>query len=139
MESLSTYMSFWLIYLASGLLGYWCWGRMFSWMKRRGLAYHLVSAAGAVLIFTPVPVAPESPAFLAPGFVVVGFGLLSGELASMGYLGLWFGASAVMAFGITFIMSLAGLLPVGDWSPASANATEPAPRKAPVRRDNPFR
>ncbi|WP_370314840.1 hypothetical protein [Thalassolituus sp.] len=134
MEGLNSYFAFWVIYLAAGTLGYWCWGKMAFWVTSRGLPYHLFSALGAVIVFTPVPVAAES-SFLAPGAVVIAFSLISGTLAELDYTAIWYAASVATAFGITLIMALAGLLPTD----MQTTAEKPAKPRSKTRSDNPFR
>jgi len=133
MESLNGYLTFWGLYLAFGFLGYWCWVKMAFWVESRGLFYHLYSAVGAVVIFTPVPVAVDS-AFYSPGAVVIGFAAISGSFSDVGYLALWYGVASALAFGITLIMAIAGLLPVKTTAEADA-----APAVKPEKDVNPFR
>ncbi len=111
MESIMEYTNVWAVYLAAGLIGLWCWGRMAFWVKHYGVIYHLYSALGAVLIFTPVPVTMDSAAYLAPGFLAVAVALLSHDQTLLNYYGIWYLITLVLALITVAGCSAAGLMP----------------------------
>ena len=109
MESLTDYYAFWAIYILAGLLAFWCWGKMAFWVKQRGVAYHIYSAVGAIIIFTPVPVPDASVEVLSPGFIAVPFALISEGLAGLEQFVTWFSVSAGIALLVTLVGLVAGL------------------------------
>ena len=111
MESIMEYTNVWAVYLAAGLIGLWCWGRMAFWVKHYGVIYHLYSALGAVLIFTPVPVTMDSAAYLAPGFLAVAVALLSHDQTLLNYYGIWYLITLVLALMTVAGCAAAGLMP----------------------------
>ena len=111
MEGIIEYKIFWAIYLTAGLVGLWCWGKIAFWVKTPGLFYHIFSAMGAILIFTPVPISIYMGQQLAPGFVVVAFTLISEGQTGIQYTYLWYGISTVLAFATVFIAFFAGWMP----------------------------
>ena len=130
MESLNDNLFFWTLYLLSGFVGFWCWGKMVFWVKTRGLFYHLYSAVGAVLIFTPAPVAGDLPMQLAPGVIVLVFNVISHGVAGFdGYISL-FSASFSLALFTVMIAVLAGL------APSKAVSSQSEKRKEPVMADS---
>ena len=114
MESLTDYYAFWAVYILAGLLGFWCWGKMAFWVKERGAAYHIYSAVGAVIIFTPVPVPDASIEVLSPGFIAVPFALISDGLAGLEQFVPWFSVAAGIALIVTLAGLIAGLAPKPD-------------------------
>lgn len=126
MESLNDNLFFWGLYLLAGLVGYWCWGKMAFWVKNRGFFYHLYSALGAVLIFTPAPVAGDLTMQLAPGVIVLVFNVISHGVAGFDDYILLFSASSVLALSTVFISVLAGLAPPGTVSSSPSKRKEPA-------------
>lgn len=136
MESLSDYLLYWGLYFLAGLAGLWCWGRMAFWVKQRGLFYHLYSAIGAILIFTPVPVAGDMPIQLAPGVIVLLFSVISDGLGAVNHYALVYGASATLAFSVVFVGVLAGLTPDDNGDKkrekARANLSRSAKRTDPI-------
>ena len=120
MEGLMEYTHAWSIYVAAGLVALWCWGRMAFWVKHYGLGYHLFSAVGAVLIFTPVPVDVMSSDYLAPGFLAVALAYLGHDQALLGYYGVWYLVTLVIALVVVAAAAAAGLMPS-------------RPRKAPAK------
>lgn len=76
MEGLLSYSNAWLIYLAAGLMGWWCWYKLFFWLKVVPFTQHLAIAAGAVLVFTPAPIFFGSDLY-APAFIVTAFSIFS--------------------------------------------------------------
>lgn len=111
MESIMEYTNVWAVYLAAGLIGLWCWGRMAFWVKHYGVIYHLYSALGAVLIFTPVPVTMDSAAYLAPGFLAVAVAVLGQDQTLLSYYGIWYLITLVIALITVAGCAAAGLLP----------------------------
>ncbi len=118
MESLNEYTNVLAVYLAAGLIGLWCWGRMAFWVKNYGLAYHLFSALGAVLIFTPVPVEMASSDYLAPGFLAVAVAFISQDQGLLSYYGVWYLITFVIALVTVMAFTAAGQLPSQKLSPA---------------------
>jgi hypothetical protein len=100
------YGQFWLLYLVFALVAYWCWGKLLFWVKTPGIGYHLFSLIGAVLIFTPVPIEPESM-YWAPGFLVVAFTFLISGTESVQYCIPWF-ASALAIGAVALGVGLLG-------------------------------
>lgn len=109
MEGLNDYLFFWGLYLLAGLIGFWCWGRMAFWVKDKGLFYHLYSAVGAILIFTPVPVAGDLPIQLAPGFIVVVFNVISLGMAGLNDYVMVFASSTIIAFTVSLLGVVFGI------------------------------
>ena len=139
MESLTDYYAFWAIYILAGLLAFWCWGKMAFWVKQRGVAYHIYSAVGAIIIFTPVPVPDASVEVLSPGFIAVPFALISDGLAGINQFIPWFSAAAGIALIVTLVGLIAGLAPKPDEQQKDRTTVpEPAKKTAPVK-GNPFR
>ena len=143
MESVSDYYLFWGIYLIAALVGFWCWGKMAFWVSQQGVLYHLYSALGAVLIFTPVAV-PEASGALAPGFIAVAFSLISlgvgAGLSSLAEFAPWYGAASVLALVATAIGFIAGLTPTlaeENSQSTSRQAKSTPPRQKHVK-GNPF-
>lgn len=96
MESVASYYTYWTVYMVAALIGFWCWVRMAFWVAERGVVYHLYSALGAVLIFTPLPVTGQEQT-LAPGFVAIAFTFISEGLSGLYEFAVWYLASAVLA------------------------------------------
>ena len=136
MESLNDYLFFWGLYFLAGLAGFWCWGKMAFWVKTKGLFYHLYSALGAILIFTPAPVAGDLSIQLAPGFIVLMFHIISQGIAGFNDYLLLFSASAVIAFSVTLVGIFAGLAPSDEGDENAKNTRKE--RTEPVV-GNPFR
>ena len=61
----------WLVYGISALICFWAWEKMFFWIKQKDLKA-IVRILGAVLLFTPAPIAVDS-AHYAPAFIVIIF------------------------------------------------------------------
>jgi hypothetical protein len=61
----------WLAYGASALACFWAWEKMFFWVVQKDLKA-IVRILGAVLLFTPAPLAVESSNY-APAFIVILF------------------------------------------------------------------
>lgn len=87
MNGIEEYLSFWLIYLAFATVGYWCWQRMFFWLKQTDIK-RLFLMLGAVLVYTPAPIAPDSDYF-APAFIVLPFSLIISRSAETSYALNW--------------------------------------------------
>jgi len=143
MESVSDYYLFWGIYLVAAVAGFWCWGRMAFWVSQRGIFYHLYSALGAVLIFTPVAV-PDASGALAPGFIAVAFTLISQGMGSgvsaLAEFALWYGVASIIALVVTTIGLVAGLTPavaVEDSENTPSQAKSSVSRQKHVK-GNPF-
>ena len=128
MESIMEYTNVWAVYLAAGLIGLWCWGRMAIWVKHYGVIYHLYSALGAVLIFTPVPVSMDSVAYLAPGFLAVAVALLSHDQTLLNYYGIWYLITLVLALITVAGCAAAGLMPAAQ-SSAGKLTSKPTQRQ----------
>jgi hypothetical protein len=132
MESVASYYTYWAVYMAAALIGYWCWGRMAFWVAERGVVYHLYSAVGAVLIFTPLPVTGQEQT-LAPGFVAIAFTFISEGFSGVYEFAVWYLASTVLA-GIALIV---GLILIKPEAKAKASVVKrEQPSSVP---DNPFR
>jgi signal transduction histidine kinase len=72
MESLMfDYITQWLLYAACALACFWAWEKMFFWVVQKDLKA-IVRILGAVLLFTPAPLAVESSNY-APAFIVILF------------------------------------------------------------------
>ncbi|ASP39699.1 hypothetical protein CHH28_13900 [Bacterioplanes sanyensis] len=94
MDAVIEYWPFWLIYLASAVIGLWCWGQCFFWLRNTEVR-RFVYALGAVLLFTPAP-AGEGLNHLAPALVVVPFAWLDGSLQqAMPAINWWLSALAM--------------------------------------------
>ena len=139
MESLTDYYTFWAIYIVAGLLAFWCWGKMAFWVNERGVAYHIYSAVGAIIIFTPVPVPEASMEVLSPGFIAVPFALISDGLAGLEQFVAWFSVSAGIALVVTLFGLVAGLAPKPDAQEKGQRPAREAAKKAAPVKDNPFR
>ncbi|MEK9710939.1 MAG: hypothetical protein VW258_00080 [Thalassolituus sp.] len=139
MESVSDYYLFWGIYIAAGVAGFWCWGRMLFWLRHKGVGYHLYSAIGAVLIFTPVAV-PESPSSLAPGFIAVAFSLISSGVGSLAEFAPWYGVASAIACFVTIAALVAGIAPsvAEDATEKHARKAKSDPRNTKHVKGNPF-
>jgi signal transduction histidine kinase len=61
----------WLAYIASALICFWAWEKMFFWLVQKDIKA-IVRILGAVLLFTPAPLTVESLNF-APAFIVILF------------------------------------------------------------------
>jgi hypothetical protein len=61
----------WLVYGISALICFWAWEKMFFWIKQKDLKA-IVRILGAVLLFTPAPIAVDSTHY-APAFIVIIF------------------------------------------------------------------
>jgi hypothetical protein len=139
MESLTDYYAFWAVYILAGLLGFWCWGKMAFWVKARGIGYHIYSAIGAIIIFTPVPVPDADTEVLSPGFIAAPFALISEGVAGLELFIPWFAVSAGIALSVTFVALLAGLAPKSDKQKEGGKpSAKPVRKTAPVK-GNPFR
>ena len=88
MEGLIAYAPFWLGYLTFAAAGYWCWEQMFFWLRRDGDMRRFLHMLGAVLLFTPAPIA-ENSAYFAPAFVVLPFVAMSESMAAAQYVTRW--------------------------------------------------
>ena len=135
MESLSEYTNVWALYLAAGLIGLWCWGRMAFWVKSYGLGYHLFSALGAVLIFTPVPVDMASSEYLAPGFLAAVVAFISHDQSLLSYYGIWYLITLVIALVTVMAFTAAGQLPSqkAGHRPSAARKTSRRQKEAAAR------
>ena len=78
MEGMSTYWLVWLIYIGFGIVGVWCWDKLFFWLKKGGETRRLTMVLGAVLLLTPAPV-PQSDGLFAPAIYILILDLLSGS------------------------------------------------------------
>lgn len=108
MEGIIDYWAFWAAYIAAGLIGLWCWGKLIFWVKTPGLFHHLFSALGAILIFTPAPINEHMGQQLAPAIFPLVFNFASEGVAGIGYLAIWYGISSVLAFAIVWMAYFAG-------------------------------
>ena len=61
----------WLVDGISALICFWAWEKMFFWIKQKDLKA-IVRILGAVLLFTPAPIAVDSTHY-APAFIVMIF------------------------------------------------------------------
>jgi hypothetical protein len=119
-DSVITYGQFWLLYLVSALVAYWCWGKLLFWVKTPGVGYYLFSLIGAVLIFTPVPI-EQGSMYWAPGFLVVAFTFLISGPESINYCIPWFAAAlaiGAVVLGVGLLVSLIRMKDVSDDSEA---------------------
>jgi len=89
MEGLIAYSPFWLAYAVFAAIGYWCWEGLFFWLSRDSDIRRFLHMLGAVLIFTPAPVAAGSPYF-APAFIVLPFTALTSSMGEAMYAVTWF-------------------------------------------------
>lgn len=105
MDSMIEYGLFWLIYFASAIVGLWCWGQCFYWL-RQSEAKQFVYALGAVILLTPAP-AGEQVSHLAPALIVVPFAWLdSGFDAALPAIRWW-----LIALGLAVsVLALRALL-----------------------------
>lgn len=76
MEGIIQFLPFWAVYLVCALVGYWCWNRMFFWLDADSDVRRFLRMIGAVLLFTPAPIAQDSNYF-APVLVVLPFTAIS--------------------------------------------------------------
>ncbi|MFC3679844.1 hypothetical protein [Bacterioplanoides pacificum] len=95
MEGISQYAIFWLMYLVCAAVGYWCWQRLFFWMKPGSDVRRFFYMLGAVLLFTPAPIEPDSMYF-APAMIVYPFTLLTTTAEAAMYAANWFLAGLVV-------------------------------------------
>lgn len=96
MESLLSYSNAWLIYLVASLIGWWCWYKLFFWLKIIPFAQHLAIAAGAVLVFTPAPVSFGSDLY-APAFIVTAFSVFSDGVSAASHTYFYWTLAALIA------------------------------------------
>src|SRR5690554_7036047 len=78
MEGMSNYWLVWLIYIGFGIVGVWCWDKLFFWLKKGGDMRRLAMMLGAVLLLTPAPI-PETEGLFAPAIYILILDLLSGS------------------------------------------------------------
>ena len=78
MEGMSNYWLVWLIYIGFGIVGVWCWDKLFFWLKKGGDMRRLAMVLGAVLLLTPAPI-PETEGLFAPAIYILILDLLSGS------------------------------------------------------------
>ncbi|MCD8521592.1 MAG: hypothetical protein LRY66_01275 [Saccharospirillaceae bacterium] len=88
MEGIIQFLPFWMAYLVSALVGYWCWNRMFFWLAHDSDVRRFLRMMGAVLLFTPAPIAQDSNYF-APVLVVLPFTAISEGLNAAMYALSW--------------------------------------------------
>lgn len=72
MEGIIQFLPFWVAYLISATVGYWCWNRMFFWLEQDGDTRRFLRMTGAVLLFTPAPIT-DGANYFAPALIVVPF------------------------------------------------------------------
>ncbi len=122
MQGMLTYLDAWLIYIAAGLMGWWCWYRLFFWLKAIPFAQHLMLAVGAVLLFTPAPINANADQY-APAFIITAFSLLAKSTQSMSYIYFyWLCAALIVTLVLMLIYSL---LYKFKKKPATATEKEP--------------
>ena len=61
----------WLAYAVSALACFWAWEKLFFWVEQKDFKA-IVRILGAVLLFTPAPLAVDSTNY-APAFIVILF------------------------------------------------------------------
>lgn len=61
----------WIVYVISALACFWAWEKMFFWVVQKDLKA-IVRILGAVLLFTPTPLAVDTSDY-APAFIVIIF------------------------------------------------------------------
>lgn len=65
----------WLVYLVAAVGCYWCWTKLFFWVKQNEVRL-FVKLLGAILLFMPAPATPGQEDYV-PAFIIVAFrGLL---------------------------------------------------------------
>jgi len=137
MESVADYYLYWAVYLLAAVAGFWCWGRIPFWVRNRGVAYHIYSAVGAVIIFTPLPVVSGAGQTLSPGFVALPFTLISEGIDGVTPFAVWYLTAAGLAAFATLVGFVAGLAP--EHNEDGRNAQEKSAGQAPKSvKGNPF-
>ncbi|MCT7359820.1 hypothetical protein [Thalassolituus pacificus] len=102
MEGIIQFLPFWAAYLVSALVGYWCWNRMFFWLAQDSDVRRFLRMIGAVLLFTPAPIAQDSNYF-APVLVVLPFTAINEGINAALYAVSWLLAAlclGVLVLGI---------------------------------------
>jgi len=105
MDGLFQFAGFWLLYLAFATLAFWCWRRMFFWLERGSDVRRFFHMIGAVLLYTPAPITPESE-FFAPVFVVLPFTALTSSVESAMYAVNWLIGGMVVGASALAIIQL---------------------------------
>lgn len=106
MEGIAEFSGFWLLYLVFACVGFWCWNRLFFWLKPGSDLRRFFHMLGAVLVFTPAPIAAES-VYFAPAMVVFPFTLLTSSLDNAMYAANWFlGGLIVGAVVLAIVQSV---------------------------------
>ncbi|MDF1764214.1 MAG: hypothetical protein P1U57_12470 [Oleibacter sp.] len=129
MESLVNYPLMWTAYFLAGIVAFWCWGQMAVKSVNKGLRYHIYSAVGAVIIFTPVPFSSAMPHILAPGFIAFPFTLLSGDVAMVGTQVGWYLLAAFLA-----LIPIATATYLGRFNRSIKHSTQADKAKQPTAR-----
>lgn len=106
MQGMLNYSDAWLIYIAAGLMGWWCWYRLFFWLKPVPFLLHLALAVGAVLLFTPAPISVQSTQY-APASIITAFAILAKDYQSIGYVYFYW---ILSGFVVTVLLMLVYLL-----------------------------
>lgn len=88
MEGLISYFPFWAGYCLAAFAGLWCWDNLFFWLPRHSDLRRFFHMLGAVLLFTPAPIAQDS-GYFAPAFVVIPFTTLGSSFADAMYALNW--------------------------------------------------
>lgn len=88
MEGLIQYWPYWAMYLVFAVIGLWCWKQLFFWLLPDSEWRSFWTIPGAVLLFTPAPLALDS-SYFAPAVFVVILDALSGKPVLSGAAVLW--------------------------------------------------
>lgn len=88
MEGLIEFLPFWLGYLAFAAVGYWCWQGLFFWLSKDSDIRRFLHMLGAVLLFTPAPIAAGS-SYFAPAAIVMPFVALGSGVSEAMYSVTW--------------------------------------------------
>ena len=105
MEGLIEYWPFWAVYFIFALSGYWCWQQMFFWLPRGSEWRRFLRVPGAVILFTPAPVAAGS-SYFAPAVFVVLLDLMSGKNVLQSPALIWLLAACMLGMLILVIRSV---------------------------------
>lgn len=111
MESIMAYWPYWALYLVFAFAGWWCWNQLFFFLGKAPALQRLIKILGAVLLFTPAPIAHSSGHF-APAVFVVLLGAMSGEDVLHGAVITWFGAGLMAGLFAFLLLTL--LLPAAN-------------------------
>jgi len=106
MDGIVEFLGFWMLYLAFAALGFWCWRRLFFWLKPGTDIRRFCHMLGAVLLFTPAPIEAGS-VYFAPAMVVFPFTLLTASMQQAAFALNWFLGGLVVGALVLAVVQLA--------------------------------